>query len=117
MSAKGFYNGFSPADRDGTLAIVRAAVADGRVPSPAQCSVCGERPTKPLGWHSEDYRTPLAARPICGRCHYAVHIRFRRPDYWQAYIAALAPGSWFHRLSVDPAALERPFDETYPHGL
>lgn len=117
MNAKGYYNGFGPADRNGTLAIVRAALADGTLPTPTRCSVCGVRATKPLQWHSEDYRKPLNAHPICRGCHVRVHARFRHPDRWQAYVARLPPADWVQRLTVDPRSLTRPFDESYPEGL
>jgi hypothetical protein len=113
VSANGYYNGFSPADRNGTLAIVRAALADGRLPAPTRCSVCGDQPAKPLQWHSEDYRKPLDARPICRGCHIRIHARFRHPDRWREYISGLDPAGWYQNLSVDPRSLTRPFDETH----
>lgn len=114
MSAKGYYNGFGPADRHGTLAIVRAALANGTLPMPTRCSVCGQRATSSLGWHSEDYRKPLDARPICRGCHVRVHARFRHPDRWRAFVVVLDPLGWYQGLSVDPRSLTRPFDQTYP---
>lgn len=117
MSANGYYNGFSRADRSGTLAIVRAALIDGRLATPTQCSVCGNRPNKPLQWHSEDYRKPLDAHPICRGCHVRVHARFRHPDRWLAYTARLQPTGWFQGLTLDPQSLTRPFDESYPPRL
>ncbi|MGN6270269.1 MAG: hypothetical protein ACTHM0_10305 [Sphingomonas sp.] len=99
------------------MAILKAALADGIVPPAYVCSVCGVTAGKPLGRHSEDYRRPLDAYPVCTRCHYAIHIRFRRPDYWRRYIARLDPEGWFNRLSVDPHCVTRPFDDTYPRGL
>ena len=116
MSAKGYYNGFDPVGRGGALATIRAALADGTLRPPTQCSVCAQRPTKPLGWHSEDYRKPLDAHPICRGCHVRVHARFRHPDRWLAYIRGLDPAGWFQGLSVDPLSLTRPFDESYPNG-
>lgn len=113
MSANGYYNGFGPADRNGTLAIVRAAEADGTIPTPTLCSVCGQRPTTTLQRHSEDYRRPLDAHPICRGCHVRVHVRFRYPARWRAFTETLGPG-WFQGLSVDPRSLIQPYDVTYP---
>jgi hypothetical protein len=117
MRTKGFYNGFSPAGRSGTLAIIKAAIADGSFAMPIACSVCQQPSEKPLGWHSEDYRRPLDALPICRGCHVRVHARFQHPKSWQAFIRNLEEGAWFQNLSVDPQSLTRPFDETYPGGL
>lgn len=117
MRAKGFYNGFSPAERSGTLAIIRAAIADGSLATPSACSVCQQSSEKPLGWHSEDYRHPLDALPICRGCHVRVHARFQHPNSWRAFIRPLDASAWFQNLSVDPQSLTRPFDETYPGGL
>lgn len=104
-----FYNGFSPRER-------RAWNGVGR-PVPQRCSVCGCGPERRLAYHAEDYRTPDSVYAICARCHHAIHIRFRRPDHWRRTTAALDPAGWFQSLSVDPEALHRPFDETYPEGL
>lgn len=114
MNAKGYYNGFGPLDRKGALATIRAAVADGSTAAPTSCSVCGSCPDYRLGFHGEDYRRPLSAFPICRGCHVRVHARFRHPDRWREYISRFDPDSWFQQLSVDPASLTRPFDETYP---
>ena len=112
----GFYNGFGPKERKGALAAIRAAIADGFVPSPTSCSVCGVCPDYTLGFHGEDYRRPLAAYAICRGCHVRVHARFRNPDRWREHISCLDPSGWFQSLSVDPRSLTRPFDETYPGG-
>lgn len=116
MSANGYYNGFSPEERSGTLALVRAALADGTLAIPTRCSVCGAQPTKPLQWHSVDYRKPLNAHPICRGCHVRVHARFRHPDSWRTYVARLPSAGWFQGLTVDPRSLTRPFDKSYPDG-
>ncbi len=111
------YNGFSPAQRRAGHIALNKALAAGIVPSPSDCSVCGAQPEKPLGWHSEDYRTPFGAYAVCWRCHHAIHIRFRRPAYWKNHVSKLDPDGWFQALSLDPETLTRPFDETYPNGL
>lgn len=70
-----FYNGFSPRER-------RAWNGLGR-PIPRRCSMCGCGPERSLAYHAEDYRCPDSVYAICRRCHYAIHMRFLRPDHWQ----------------------------------
>lgn len=113
----GYYNGFSAKEREGALAAIRAAIADGRVPTPKACSICGQSPDYLLGFHGEDYRRPLAAYPICRGCHVRVHARFRHPERWRQYINRFDPDGWFQHLSLDPASLRRPYDHTYPERL
>jgi hypothetical protein len=57
-------------------------------------------PDKRLGWHSEDYRSPFGAYPVCWRCHHAIHIRFRRPAYWQTHVSRLDPAGWKKRYRL-----------------
>lgn len=104
-----YYNGFSPKERGAWKAPLRHLSTC--------CSVCGRGPGCSLVWHAEDYRTHDSSFTVCKRCHYAIHIRFRRPDYWRGYISRLDPAGWFQNLSVDPQSLLRPFDQTYPRKL
>lgn len=113
MSSGNPYNGFSPTERTWGAKRIRAAVARGELKLAAMCSVC-ERSDVPLAFHSEDYRQPLSAITVCRSCHYAIHIRFRRPEWWLARIAKLDARGWFQFLTLDPQSLLRPFDETYP---
>ncbi|WP_370716112.1 hypothetical protein [Sphingomonas sp. IW22] len=110
-----WYNGFSPADRTKGANLLRRALREGTVLPASICSMCGRVPSG-LGYHNEDYRKPLTAYPICRRCHYAIHIRFRRPYYWREFIAPLDRNGWFQNLTPDPASLYRPYDLTYPEG-
>ena len=116
MSTDGFYNGFSPAERTVGARRIKRAQASGELQPSCQCSMCCQSFDKSLPWHSEDYTDPMAAYAICGRCHYAIHIRFSRPNYWQSYIAKLDTGGWFQFLATDRESLTRPFDQTYPKG-
>lgn len=111
------YNGFSPAERSLALPAIRQAMAAGIIKPSYRCSVCERTFGRPVGQHSEDYRTPLAFYPICRKCHYAVHMRFWRSDYWDGYIALLSPHGWFRQLRLDKGTLYRPFDQSYPDGL
>ena len=113
----GNYNGFTAAERHAAGNIIRRAKATGTLSAGGPCSVCGCDPGRSGQMHLEDYRRALEAFPVCRRCHHAIHIRFHRPAYWLHYISLLDADGWFHRLSLDPTSLTRPFDETYPEGL
>lgn len=118
MVAKGkFYNGYSPAERSAGGRAVRTALADGGLSWAASCSVCGCCLAPPHAWHLEQYSEPLSAVPVCGRCHCAIHMRFSRPDFWLRFLADLRQSCWVRHLSVDPASLWRPCQETYPDGV
>lgn len=116
MKANGWYNGFSPAQRNGANAAIRAAIARRDLAVPEKCSVCQQVPNRSLQWHSERYDV-LDAYPICRSCHIRVHARFRHPDSWRAFIKFLDPAGWVQSLTVDPQSLTRPFTETYPGDL
>jgi hypothetical protein len=116
MNTNGFYNGWSPVQRNGTNAAIRAAIARGDLTVPDKCSVCQRVPNRPLQWHSERYDV-LDAYPICRSCHIRVHARFRHPDSWRAFIKSLDPAGWVQSLTVDPRSLTHPFAETYPGDL
>lgn len=115
MTANGYYNGFSPKQRSGANAAIRAAIVRGTLDAPTACSVCLQTPVAPLQWHSERYDI-LDAYPICRGCHVRVHARFNHPDRWRSFIARLDPGAWFQSVSMDPASLTQPFGVTYPSG-
>lgn len=93
------YNGFSPAERRAGGRAIRLAVTEGRLKPARECSVCSGELTGPHHWHLERYEDPLSAYPICRRCHYAVHIRCHRPDYWQRFLRNLPGRTWVHDLS------------------
>ena len=112
-----WYNGADPAQRAWKLRMVKAALASGAIVPSYTCSVCARSFPYAVGLHSEDYADPLAVYPVCRQCHFAIHIRFWRPDYWRGYVARLNPDGWFQPLSLDPGTMARPFTETYPAGL
>ena len=116
----GWYNGWSPDDRWATLPIQREAIANGTLPRPRNCSICGATWSRdnPVWLHDENYADPLAAYHLCRRCHRTLHQRFEQPAAWLELTARHGNGSrWFDRLSMDPASQRRPFNETYPDGL
>ena len=120
----GWYNGWSPQERLATLPVQKAAIAAGELARPSHCSIClveGSRDWKAADavWlHDENYAEPLAAYPICRRCHRILHERFDEPASWLALVADHARGgAWFEQLSVEPRCQRQPFNRTYPNGL
>jgi hypothetical protein len=118
----GWYNGWSPAERLATVPVQREAVKSGALPRPTRCSICSVAhvfgSANPVWLHDENYADPLAAYPICRRCHRTLHERFDAAEPWRALVAAHATGSgWFEQLTMDPASLYQPFAVTYPEGL
>lgn len=94
------YNGFTAAQRRAGGRAIREALADGRLSFASNCSVCDIALAAPHQFHAEEYGDPLSAFPICRRCHYAVHIRFRRPYYWQRFLRGLPERAWVHDLAL-----------------
>lgn len=115
-----WYNGWSPGERLATLPIQKAAIADGTLPRPRACSICGASWNRenPIWLHDENYADPLAAYPTCRHCHRALHERFDQSEPWLALVAIHGDGvRWFEQLSMDPASMRQPFSATYPEGL
>ena len=120
----GWYNGWSPEERRATLALQKAAIADGRLARPTTCSICGctgsrdWRAEDAVWLHDENYADPLAAYQVCRRCHRILHRRFDEPEPWGALVQAHPRGgAWFELLSMDLESRFRPFRETYPNGM
>jgi hypothetical protein len=117
-----WYNGWSPKARCAVMPAQREAIANGSIPSPTTCSICGLTP-KPearskIGLHDENYAEPLSAYHVCRSCHMTLHKRFNQPEPWLALVARHGSGDrWFEKLTMDPASLRRPFEQTYPNGL
>ncbi len=118
----GWYNGWSPEERLATLSRQREAIRSGALARPTICSICGEAPVpgsaNPVWLHDEDYSNPLAAYPVCRRCHRILHERFEQPAPWLALVRRHGTGDrWFEGLTMDAASLRQPFRVTYPDGL
>lgn len=118
------YNGFAWRQRCAVTPLQNAALRDGRLIRPTVCTICLDaRSERPQArdyrfLHLEDYREPLKVYGCCKRCHAAVHARFRDPDRWAELMERHSrAGTWFMRLSLDPASQWQPFDVTYPSGL
>ena len=118
---KGWYNGFTMAERRAVNPLLRAARANGFLDAPQTCSVCGimQSAVAPIRmeWHLEDYRECLRPYAICHGCHCALHARFERPQRWAQLLIKCPHNSWPHKLTMDPATKGRTFDDIYPAGL
>lgn len=96
------YLGFSGQDRIEGWKRVWVARRMGLLPAPTTCSVCLTS-TQRGQYHCENYSRPLEAKPICRRCHLALHKRFRNPDPWMKLVSSFqTPGCWFRQLTMDP---------------
>lgn len=120
----GWYNGWSPAERLAVIPAQREAVRTGTLPRPTRCSICDTSHehggSNPVWLHDENYAEPLAAYPICRRCHHVLHESFDAPEPWLALVARYGAGSgshWYERLTLDAQSLHQPFGLTYPDGL
>ena len=93
------YNQFTPKQRMKAYNWAKAEYAAGRRTRPMECDAC----TQNLGIiepHSEDYSGPpfgdhIGAYGVCYACHMMIHCRFRAPDAWHAYRAAVRDGAIF----------------------
>ncbi|MCP5403737.1 MAG: hypothetical protein H6917_15305 [Novosphingobium sp.] len=121
----GWYNGWSPEERRATLPAQKAAIASGELARPTHCSICGCRSNRDwraedaVWLHDENYADPLAAYPVCRRCHRLLHRRFDDPQSWLELVTRHGGDgrTWFEQLTMDPDSRFRPFWETYPDGL
>jgi hypothetical protein len=82
------YKQWSGKIRDARFLEYKAARADGRIPAPGPCEICGQ--TKRTMHHAEEYGPEFAdylaaLHSLCGRCHAWLHLRFRFPGLWSAY--------------------------------
>jgi hypothetical protein len=119
-----WYNGFSWEERIAASPIQTEAVKRGRIRKPAVCGLSGfTRPDDPNGWgyifmHNEDYSRPLSSYALSRTAHYALHSRFTDPLRWTRLVRRhYRHGAWFTLLTMDPADMRRPFEDTYPIGL
>ena len=83
MAGIGWYNGWSPDERQAATPIQKAALAAGTLERPRICSICqcpGNRDWRAedaVWFHNEDYAAPLKVYALCRRCHRLLHQRFR----------------------------------------
>lgn len=108
----GWYNGYSWQERDELLVTYKRLIAAGQLAPPTgPCDICSD-PDSVVESHSEDYSrpyrwTPPAAYDLCTYCHRRqLHGRFRRPDYWAAFLAHVRRGGYASDLQNPTVRLE-----------
>ncbi len=88
------YNGFSPEQRNRAQAWLREQW-DAGLARPSVCCACGQDQGV-IDAHAEDYSEPFGPHlhqfPMCYRCHMMIHCRFRNPEAWDKYRAAIRSG-------------------------
>lgn len=96
--ALGWYNGFSPAERNAKMLVCNEKIASGEVADASgPCMLCGA-PDIEVELHSEDYGQPYlwtypAVLTLCKTCHrFKLHGRFNRPEDWYTYVAHIRRG-------------------------
>ena len=104
------YNGWSGLVRKSRDTIFFGAIKSGDLPDkPNQCYGCGitrDKDNAPIQQHSEEYG-PLPTDyikncvPLCFRCHFLVHARFKVPDTWLRYLNRVASGKLQPPLPYD----------------
>jgi hypothetical protein len=82
------YKQWSGPTREKRFAEYKRARRRGDIPPPGPCEMCGQ--TVGTMHHAEDYGPTweayvAAMHSLCGRCHAALHLRFRFPGRWAAY--------------------------------
>jgi len=96
-----FYNGFTPNQRLKALAWLKRQYAAGTRTPPSSCDACGQTDGV-IEPHDEDYSEPYGDHTgsigVCYRCHMMIHCRFKNPDGWKQYRAAVRRGLRFEAL-------------------
>ena len=139
----GWYRGYSPKERAAKGRHRAALVKAGTIPFVnGPCSICGSSGDV-LVPHGEDYSSnpylfvPPAEYVVCRAAHAQIHLRFRHPECWRAFLehvrrggrcaewmrAAPSEGAehggrclppatrsrgWWEELSTDPRSLTDP---------
>jgi len=113
------YNGFTSAERIRGWQLFKFYEINGWVKPNEACSITGAR--SDVVWHDEDYFRPWLPYSISRRSHQLLHMRFRRPDLWEKFLAEMAlPVGWFRQLSlnaVDVATERRASGEGSPECI
>jgi hypothetical protein len=92
------YKGFTGQQRNRALRWLNREYAAGRRMRPTSCDGCGQT-AGIIEAHSEDYSEPfgdhIGGWGLCYRCHMALHCRFKAPEAWERYKAAIVAGGTF----------------------
>lgn len=85
----GYYNGFSPKERERGNEIIKEAIKKGLLPplNEVECAICGQN--KGIRhYHNEDYSPENIvedATPLCWRCHMHIHSKRKDTPKWKRY--------------------------------
>jgi len=122
------YNGWTGLVRKSRDAVFFGAIKSGDLPNqPTVCHGCGitrDKDDAAIQQHSEEYG-PLptdytkSCVPLCFRCHFLVHVRFKIPNKWLSYLNRVASGKLEPPLPYDWRAgnlmlKEGDIEEVYP---
>lgn len=95
-----WYNGYSPEERDYKYRVMCKLMAKGDLPDASgPCALCGD-PEVPVEYHDEDHGEPFLWKEpavffLCHHCHvHKLHMRFRHPNVWNAFIAHVRRGGY-----------------------
>jgi hypothetical protein len=95
---KNHYKEFTGPQRTRALRWLNREYAAGRRRRPTVCDGCGQT-AGIIEAHSEDYSEPygdhIGQFGFCYRCHMMLHCRFRDPEAWERYKAAIVGGCRF----------------------
>lgn len=96
--ARNPYNGFTPNERTTAGNWYVSRKRRGLIPKPTTCHSC-LREGGTVNGHSEDYSAPygdhIGAHHVCYPCHMAIHARFKYPEAWLRYRAAMRAGAQY----------------------
>ena len=94
------YNGATGQERIAGWQRLHLAQDQGWIPRPISCSIC--YCAIRLHAHTENYFRPLLVQPICQRCHFCLHRRFRSRDPWLALLVRAPPSAdWARKIGLD----------------
>ena len=105
-SGIGWYNGYSPDERNDKFREMKKRIASGELSAPSRpCALCGD-PDSDVEYHDEDYGIPYrwsepSTYVLCRHCHrQKLHLRFARPVIWQAFLAHVRRGGYARDLKA-----------------
>ena len=93
------YNGWSGREREDRNTEYNLALRQGTLPErfrkAGPCEICGQ--TVNTRFHNEQYGPTFrdfleSSHALCPRCHGMLHLRFRHPGRWTAYLRAILSG-------------------------
>lgn len=102
------YNGFTGEERIRGWKFTWWLRDMGIIPKyPKNCSICDA--TDGVNYHNENYAAPERVKPVCKKCHLAIHKRFKEPENWIAIVEQNRKSQdsqeWFTKLSLEEVDL------------